>query len=186
MKLTIGMRPTRTCERLRRAFALRRAAACAEHAAAPSAAEGHSRRLRRPRRDAAQERAEDLRLAQVLVDQIRLAPRFESYLPFSDDPLLGPILAALQADPGDRRSAAQWAREAGTTERTLSRRCHDQLGVSFNAWRQRLKVVAALALLDEGEPVYRIAERLGYGAPSGFIAMFRRVTGASPMQDRKV
>ena len=122
----------------------------------------------------------------MLVDQIRLAPRFESYLPFSDDPLLGPILAALQADPGDRRSAAQWAREAGTTERTLSRRCHDQLGVSFNAWRQRLKVVAALALLDEGEPVYRIAERLGYGAPSGFIAMFRRVTGASPMQDRKV
>lgn len=129
--------------------------------------------------------AEDLRLAHVLVDQIRLAPRFESYLPFSDDPLLGPILAALQADPRDRRSAAEWARAAGTTERTLSRRCHDHLGVSFNAWRQRLKVVAALALLDDGEPVYRIADRLGYANPSAFIAMFRRVTGASPTQNRK-
>jgi AraC-like DNA-binding protein len=130
--------------------------------------------------------AEDLRLAQVLVDQIRLAPRFESYLPVSDDPMLGPILAALQADPGDRRSAAEWARAAGTTERTLSRRCHDQLGVSFNAWRQRLKVVAALALLDEGEPVYRIADRLGYGNPSAFIAMFRRLTGVSPTHNQKV
>lgn len=128
---------------------------------------------------------EDLRLAHVLVDQIRRAPRFESYLPFSEDPMLGPILAALQADPGDRGPAAEWARKAGTTERTLSRRCRDQLGVSFNEWRQRLRVVAALALLDEGEPVHRIAERLGYGNPSAFIAMFRRVTGASPTQTRR-
>jgi AraC-like DNA-binding protein len=129
--------------------------------------------------------AEDLRLAEVLVDQIRLAPRFESYLPFSEDALLSPILTALQEKPGDRRSLAEWARKAGTTERTLSRRCQDQLGISFNDWRQRLKLVAALALLDAGAPVHRIADQLGYSNASAFIAMFRRLTGTSPTQIRK-
>ncbi|MFJ6323900.1 MULTISPECIES: AraC family transcriptional regulator [unclassified Rhizobium] len=128
--------------------------------------------------------AEDLRLAQVLVDQIRLAPGCENYLPFSDDPLLGPVLSALQADPGDRHSLSEWARQMGTTERTLSRRCQDDLGLSFNEWRQRSKLVAALSMIEAGEPVQRIASRLGYSNASAFIAMFRRLTGTSPTQMR--
>jgi AraC-like DNA-binding protein len=130
------------------------------------------------------ETAEDLRLAQVLIDQIRLAPRCESYLPLSDDPLLGPLLSALQADPGDRHSLAEWARRMGTTERTLSRRCQDDLGLSFNEWRLRLKLVAALSMIEAGEPVHRIATQLGYSNASAFIAMFRRLTGTSPTQMR--
>ncbi|MGV1765705.1 AraC family transcriptional regulator [Rhizobium rhizogenes] len=126
------------------------------------------------------ETEDDLRLAQVLVDQIRLAPRRESYLPLSDDPLLEPVLRALQANPGDRHSLAEWARRMGTTERTLSRRCNDDLGISFNEWRQRLRLVKALALIEAGEPVRRIATQLGYGSASAFIAMFRRLTGTSP------
>ena len=129
--------------------------------------------------------SEDLRLAQVLVDQIALARRCESYLPLSVDALLGPVLAALQAAPGDRRSLAEWARVMQTTERTLSRRCHDDLGMSFNEWRQRLKLVAALAMLEADTPVHRIAKQLGYGSASAFIAMFRRLTGNSPMQMRQ-
>jgi AraC-like DNA-binding protein len=127
---------------------------------------------------------EDLRLAQVLVDQIRLAPRFDSYLPMSSDPLLGPVLRSLQAAPGDRRSLGEWARAMKTTERTLSRRCHFELGLSFNEWRQRLKLVSALAMLDSGRPVQEIARDLGYSNASAFIAMFHRLTGTSPTQMR--
>lgn len=129
--------------------------------------------------------AEDLRLAEVLVDQIRQAPRCECYLPLSSDGLLGPVLMALQQAPGDRRSLAEWARLMKTTERTLSRRCHDDLGISFNEWRQRLKLVAALAMLEAGMPVQDAALQLGYGSASAFIAMFRRLTGNSPMQMRR-
>jgi methylphosphotriester-DNA--protein-cysteine methyltransferase len=46
--------------------------------------------------------------------------------------------------------------ETGTTERTLSRRSRDELGMSFNEWRQRQKLVAALALLDAGQPVQQV------------------------------
>ncbi|MBZ5758929.1 MULTISPECIES: AraC family transcriptional regulator [Rhizobium] len=128
---------------------------------------------------------EDLRLAQVLVDQIRLAERCESYLPLSVDALLGPVLSALQESPGDRRSLEEWARMMKTTERTLSRRCQDELGMSFNDWRQRLKLVAALAMLEADMPVRRVAQELGYGSASAFIAMFRRLTGSSPTQMRR-
>jgi AraC-like DNA-binding protein len=71
-----------------------------------------------------------------------------------------------------------------TTERTLSRRCQDHLGMSFNEWRQRLKLVAALALLEAGVPVKDVSQQLGYGSASAFIAMFRRLTGTSPTQMR--
>ncbi|UJW76589.1 AraC family transcriptional regulator [Rhizobium sp. SL42] len=128
---------------------------------------------------------DDLRLAMVIVDQVRAAPRFAQYLPTTDDILLGPMLSQLQQEPGDKRSAAEWANRAGTTERTLSRRCQEVLGMSFNDWRQRLRLLTALALLDEGESVHGVAERLGYSNPSAFIAMFRRLTGVSPSQMRK-
>ncbi len=128
---------------------------------------------------------EDLRLAMVIVDQVRAARHFVQYLPTTDDVLLGPVFGQLQQAPGDKRSAAEWARSAGTTERTLSRRCQEVLGMSFNDWRQRLRLLTALELLDEGESVHQVAERLGYSNPSAFIAMFRRLTGTSPSQMRK-
>lgn len=122
----------------------------------------------------------DIRLALVLMDQLSKAPRRESFLPVSGDDLLQPVIDALQANPSDRRSLAEWARCLGTTERTLSRRFHGQLGVPFNEWRQRLKLVASLSLMEDGKSVKSIAALLGYNSPSAFIAMFRRQTGTSP------
>lgn len=124
--------------------------------------------------------AEDLRLAFALVDQIRMAPAFDTYLPFTDDPLLVPILHALSQKPGDRRSLAEWARQTKVTERTLSRHWQKSLGMSYNQWRQRHKLIASLPKLDSGVPVQVVAHWLGYNDASAFIAMFRRHTGVSP------
>ncbi|MBR0556297.1 helix-turn-helix transcriptional regulator [Ciceribacter sp. L1K23] len=136
------------------------------------------RGIRHPRTE------EDLRLAMVIVDRIRSARRFDHYLPVSDDPLVAPILLQLQENPGDRRSLAEFGRLVGKTERTLSRRFQERLGMSFNDWRQRLRVLAALSLLEDGHSVQAISRRLGYGNPSAFIAMFRRLTGTSPKAGR--
>lgn len=123
---------------------------------------------------------EDARLAFVLLDRIIRAPRYDSYLPTSDDALIAPVISALQEQPGDRRALAAWALAAGVTERTLSRRWGEVLGMTFNEWRQRMRVVEALSLLDRGTKVQEVAQRLGYGDASAFIAMFRRATGESP------
>lgn len=123
---------------------------------------------------------QDMRLAMVIIDQIGAAPRFDRYLPTTDDPILAPVLARLQHNPGDTRSLSEWAHSVGVTERTLARRCQQQLGLSFNHWRLRLRLLTALALIEEGEAIHRIARRLGYSTPSAFIAMFQRLTGQNP------
>lgn len=120
------------------------------------------------------------RLLRVLIDQLVQAPAQGSYLPMSDDPLLSPVLMALEKNPADSRSLAQWARQVHTTERTLERRCQQHLGLSFSDWRQRLRVVKALAMLEQGRSVEAIAIDLGYSTASAFIAMFRRMTGTTP------
>jgi transcriptional regulator GlxA family with amidase domain len=122
----------------------------------------------------------DRRLLQVLIDQLALAPAQGSYLPTSDEPLLRPVLTALEKNPADGRSLAQWAKQVHTTERTLERRCQQHLGLSFTDWRQRLRVVKALAMLETGHSVESIALDLGYSSASAFIAMFRRMTGTTP------
>ncbi|WP_166362613.1 AraC family transcriptional regulator [Pseudomonas akapageensis] len=128
---------------------------------------------------------EQERLLRVLVDQLARAPHAGSYLPSSSDPLLGPVLRALEACPADPRSLPELARAANTTERTLMRRCQRDLGMSFVEWRQRLKVVEALALLEKGQTVETIGLDLGYSSASAFISMFRRMMGTTPDEYRK-
>ncbi|HVI73886.1 MAG TPA: helix-turn-helix transcriptional regulator [Anaeromyxobacteraceae bacterium] len=125
------------------------------------------------------------RLVEVLVDELAVAPRQGTYLPTSEDLLLRPILGALEAHPEDQRTLAEWAGVVHATERTLVRRCQRDLGMSFGEWRQRLRVVRALAALEAGRSVESIALDLGYGSSSAFIAMFRRLTGTSPDKLRR-
>jgi AraC-like DNA-binding protein len=129
--------------------------------------------------------AEDQRLMQVLLDQLALAPCSSSYLPHSSDSLLKPVLSALEADPSDNRTLAEFAQTANTTERTLARRCERDLGMSLVEWRQRLRVVRALPLLEAGQKVEAIAFDLGYGSASAFIAMFKRLMGETPDEFRR-
>lgn len=126
----------------------------------------------------------DRRLAQVVLDQLQSAPIREDYLPFAQSPLLTELLAALQADPADNRSLAQWALQVHSTERTLARCCQRELGMTFGEWRQRLRFLAAIEALEAGRGVQQIAFDLGYSTPSAFIAMFRRQAGTTPEQYR--
>lgn len=127
----------------------------------------------------------DARLLQVLVDQLACAPAAGSYLPSSDDPALGAVLRLLEENPGDNRALPELAAAAHTTERTLMRRCQRDLGMSLAEWRQRLRVVKAMPLLEAGQTVETIALDLGYGSASAFISMFKRLVGATPDEFRK-
>ena len=127
----------------------------------------------------------DQRLAQVLVDQLQLAPCSRNYLPGSDEPVIAALLAALQAEPGSNRSLSEWAAQLHVTERTLARRCQRELGMPFGEWRQRQRFLAALPLLEQGDTVQAIALELGYSTASAFIAMFRRQSGGTPDQFRR-
>ncbi len=129
--------------------------------------------------------AAELRLFEVLVDELRQSQPQESYLPMSDDAQLGQVLQALQQDPASGRSLQQWADVVHSTERTLSRRCQRDLGMSFSEWTQRLRLLRALSLLQGRQSVHAIALDLGYSSASAFIAMFQRRMGDTPEAFRR-
>ena len=138
----------------------------------------------RPPQNATPDEAARRRL--VLVhDELCRAPRISSYLPTTEDSLLQPILQTLEQHPADPRTLADWAAAVHTTERTLMRRFQRELGLGFLAWRQRLRVLKAMPLLHSGTKVETLAQDLGYASSSAFIAMFKRLTGATPDEFRR-
>ncbi|MDC7708678.1 AraC family transcriptional regulator [Vogesella indigofera] len=139
----------------------------------------------RQREVAAMGDAWDVCQAELLVEHLVRAGSVDSYLPDSSDRQLQPILAAIRAAPGDNTTLGHWAQRVHSTERTLARRFQQQLGMSFVQWRNRVRLLQALAWLKEGWPVQDIAAQLGYGTPSAFIAMFGKQVGFSPERYRR-
>ncbi|MFS2159968.1 helix-turn-helix domain-containing protein [Pseudomonas sp. Pseusp122] len=127
----------------------------------------------------------DIRLAQVLIDQLRSAPLQTRYLPYAQSSGLALVMQALQSDPSDNRTLAEWAQQVYVSERTLARQCLRELGMSFGDWRQRLRFLAAIEALDTRRTVQEIAFDMGYSSASAFIAMFQRQAGCTPEQYRR-
>lgn len=116
----------------------------------------------------------------LLSDLLTPIPVTAFNVPFPADQLAGPVARALRDNPSDQRTLADWGRAVGASERTLARAFVAGAGVPFGRWRAQLRIQAALPLLAGGEPVSRVARRVGYGTPSAFIAAFRRETGITP------
>jgi len=122
------------------------------------------------------------RLLRVLVDQLSTCATTGSFVPHTDDGDLNAVLQVLRENPADNRSLAELAAAFHMSERTLMRRAQNELGMSLTEWRQRIRLVNALPMLQAGRSVEAVALDLGYATSSAFIAMFRRLTGTSPGQ----
>jgi len=126
------------------------------------------------------EAGSDGRLMALILDEIAALKTVPLDLPLPRDGRLGRICRALSAEPGDAHTLSDWGREAGASPRTLARLFVKETGLTFAAWRQRARLLAATAMLAAGEPITRIALDLGYESPSAFTAMFKRALGAPP------
>ncbi len=145
----------------------------------------HLKQLHQQDHPAFENSAEYQRLLQVLLDQLQQAQLVSSYLPHSEHALLKQILDYLHQHPADQSSLQQLAERVNLTERTLARYSQKELGMSLHEWRQRLKVMQAMSLLNAAHSVESIAFDLGYANASAFISMFKRCDGKHPDQFRK-
>lgn len=124
----------------------------------------------------------DKRLVQVLLDQLATEDVEHHFLPSSDHKYLAPILSAIEENPTDDRSLADWAKKVHTTERTLARYCQSELGMSYTEWRLRVRYLYSMDLLRGGQSVKEVALTLGYNQASPFISMFKKYSGQTPEQ----
>jgi len=120
------------------------------------------------------------RLVDVLLDQLALAPTTDLMLPLPKDPRLAVVCRYLQKHPDSQKSLAQWAAQLDVSTKTLSRLFIKETGMGFRKWRQRLRLLAALPLLEQGQRVTDVALASGYETPSAFTAAFKEQFGATP------
>ncbi|OVZ62416.1 AraC family transcriptional regulator [Pigmentiphaga sp. NML080357] len=124
--------------------------------------------------------AAQLRVAGVILDEIRSSPHETLGLPMPRDERLLKIARALSDRPDDDRRLEEWAAWAAVAPRTLTRRFRVETGFSFTAWRQRVRLLRAMEMLAAGKAVTTVALDLGYDNVSAFIALFRRTFGVTP------
>ncbi len=122
------------------------------------------------------------RLVAVLLDELPNAPAEPLHLPMPEDRRLRRLAEMLIDTPSLRFTIEEWGARVGASKRTLSRLFQRETGMSFVRWKQQLHVGLALQRLALGDAVTTIAIDLGYESPSGFIAMFRRMLGQTPVR----
>lgn len=115
----------------------------------------------------------------VLIEVTRLR-RIQLHVRIPGDARLRKLCNMVLAHPEDGRTFDDLALHTGATARTLRRLFQQDIGMSFAAWRQQVRLVEALARLAEGQVVAKVSRELGYSTPSAFTAMFKRMMGCSP------
>ena len=100
--------------------------------------------------------------------------------PQSGDKRLRALCEAVMRAPAERATLAEWAADIGASERTAARLFREELGLSFQQWRQQAILAHALPLLARGQPISSVAAASGYASDSAFSAMFKAAMGQSP------
>lgn len=124
------------------------------------------------------------RLAELALDEISHADIQSLGVPLphaqSGDKRLRALCEAVLRAPSQRATLAEWAAEVGASERTMARLFRDDLGTSYQQWRQQAVLAHALPMLARGVPVGHVAAASGYASDSAFTAMFKAAMGQPP------
>ncbi len=133
---------------------------------------------------AALPRAREALLTGLVLDELGRAAAQELGVPLpptdGGDKRLRALCEAVLRAPAERSTLAQWAADVGASERTMARLFRDELGMSYQQWRQQAVLAHALPLLARGLPVSHVAAASGYASDSAFTAMFKAAMGQPP------
>ncbi len=115
----------------------------------------------------------------ILTELARMRQRTLA-VPMPRDPRALRVARALLEQPAIELDLDGWTGRAGASRRTLARLFRGETGLSFAEWRARLRAIDGLARLSAGASVAASAAAVGYGSPSAFSAMVRRLLGEPP------
>ncbi|HVE55032.1 MAG TPA: helix-turn-helix transcriptional regulator [Ramlibacter sp.] len=125
-------------------------------------------------------------LTALVLDELRGAATQQLGVPLppadTGDKRLRALCEAVLRAPAQRATLAQWAADVGASERTMARLFREQLGTSYQQWRQQAVLAHALPLLARGMSVSHVAAISGYASDSAFTAMFKAAMGHPPRQ----
>lgn len=128
----------------------------------------------------AAEPARDRLLTDLVLDELAHADTQTLGVPLPRDKRLRALCEAVLRAPGERATLAEWAADTGASERTVARLFREELGTTYQQWRQQAVLAHALPLLARGMPIGQVAAATGYASDSAFSAMFKAAMGHPP------
>lgn len=124
--------------------------------------------------------------APTVAEGVAIVEEFLARRPFTADPLVERALRLLHAEPDEEASIARIARSLSMSERQLERRFLDRVGSTPKRYASLRRFERAAALVGSGAPLGRIALDAGYYDQSHFIREFRRFSGMTPGDLRRL
>jgi AraC-like DNA-binding protein len=125
------------------------------------------------------------RLFDVLLDELRSAKHEDLALPIPKDNRLAKLAALIAANPSDKRSLHDLARQFGFSERNLSRLFRAETKMSVIEWRTMARMKSSIEQMAGGRSITDTAIALGFDSLSTFTAQFRRTFAITPSQYRR-
>ncbi|AQH03026.1 AraC family transcriptional regulator [Burkholderia sp. KK1] len=122
--------------------------------------------------------------ALVLVDEIQRAQSIDSAVRIPDDPRIENICRTLEQNPGSAKTLDDWADEAGISSKTLQRYFVSATGMSFQQWRNRVRMAKAVELHAGGLRIIDVAMTVGYSTEGAYAQAFRKFYGYPPSRLR--
>ncbi len=122
----------------------------------------------------------DARIMHLILDELAILPDLPLSLPQPADPRLSQICLALQDEPGDASTVADWSARLGLDQTTIQRLFRKETGMTFGQWRQQARLLLALERIAVGQKIIDVAFELGYESPSAFTSMFKKQFGKTP------
>lgn len=126
------------------------------------------------------EDSRDARIMHLILDELAILPALPLSLPQPADPRLSPICLALQDEPSDASTVADWSARLGLDQTTIQRLFRKETGMTFGQWRQQARLLLALERIAVGQKIIDVAFELGYESPSAFTSMFKKQFGKTP------
>jgi len=121
-----------------------------------------------------------LHLTNVFLDLVAASESLPLFVPMPRDVRAANVARLLQDDPARGEGIETLARKAGASVRTLQRIFREETGMRFVEWRQRLRLLQAIALLEQGASVTAAGASAGYASTSAFVAAFKSQIGETP------
>jgi len=120
------------------------------------------------------------RVVEIIVDQLKAVESIPLQLPHPVDSRATRVVKTLFANPGDQRTLEKLCADCGASKRTIQRLFLEETKMTFNKWRQQLRLLNAMQRLAAGDKVTSAALESGYNSTSAFISMFRKQLGTTP------
>lgn len=120
------------------------------------------------------------RFINVFIDYLEHAPTSEFFIPSVQDKRLTPIISELHAHPGCHKTLMQWGHDVGASSRTLNRLFNKSFAMNFRQWKQKLRSLKAIEMLEAGHSQQYIATQLGFESSSAFNSAFKKALNITP------